>query len=153
MKKRRESLIIRDFNNNDKEEYFKMSKAFYNTDATIEKGNTDQFDLTFKQVLRRSPYVRGIMVCEDNKVVGYALLGFFWCNGNESITILIDELYIKQEYRGKGYASAFFMWLEETYDLEEYSFTLEVNPRNEKAKHFYEKIGYKKTKYIVMEKV
>lgn len=146
-------MIFRDFNNQDKEAYLAMSKAFYDTNATIEDGNCEQFELTFKQVLRRSPYVRGIMLCQDDKIVGYALLGFFWCNGNESITILIDELYIKKEYRGQGYASAFFKWLEETYDLEEYSFTLDVNPRNEKAKHFYEKIGYKKTKYIVMEKV
>lgn len=147
-------MIIRDFNSNDKKEYFEMSKAFYNTEATIEEESAERPELTFKQVLRRSPYVKGLMIINDQEeIVGYVLLGFFWCNGNESITILIDELYIKEKFRNQKYATKFFHWLEETYDLQEYSFTLDVNPRNERAMRFYEKIGYKKTKYIVMEKV
>lgn len=147
-------MIIRDFNNMDKEEYFRMSEAFYGTDATMEEDDPERSELTFKQVLRRSPYVRGLMLQDDeDNIVGYVLLGFFWCNGNESITILIDELYIKENFRSQKYATKFFSWLEETYALDEYSFTLEVNPRNERARKFYEKIGYKQTKYIVMVKV
>lgn len=147
-------MIVRDFTNNDKDDYFRMSKAFYNTNATIEEHDEERYELTFKQVLRRSPYVRGLMLCDDEaNIVGYALLGFFWSNGNESITILIDELYVEEKFRNQHYASNFFAWLEDTYDLEEYSFTLEVSPKNENVKAFYEKIGYKQTKYIVMEKV
>ena len=148
-------MFIREFNHKDKEEYFKMSKAFYETDATMEEEDPERSELTFKQVLRHSPYVRGLMLLDnekDEQVVGYALLGFYWCNGNERITVLIDELYIKEEYRGQKFATDFFNWLEYVYDLEEYSFTLEVNPRNKRAKKFYEKIGYRQTKYIVMEK-
>lgn len=146
-------MLVRDFNNNDKDIYFQMSKDFYETDATIEAENPERSELTFKQVLQRSPYVRGLILMDDDEtIVGYALLGFFWCNGNESITVLIDELFIKEEYRGRKFASKFFEWLEYTYDLNEYSFTLEVNPRNDRARSFYEKIGYKQTKYIVMEK-
>ena len=147
-------MIVRDFTNNDKEEYFRMSKAFYNTNATIEEHDEERYELTFKQVLRRSPYVRGLMLCDnDTNIVGYALLGFFWSNGNESITILIDELFVEEQFRNQHYASDFFTWLEDTYDLEEYSFTLEVSPKNANVLAFYEKIGYKQTKYIVMEKV
>ncbi|MDQ0362329.1 GNAT family N-acetyltransferase [Breznakia pachnodae] len=145
-------MIIRDFEERDKREYIEMSTAFYHSDASMEDGSEEQFVTTFVQVMKKSPYVRGLMIEHNHYIIGYALLGFFWCNGNESITILIDELYIKEEYRGNQYGREFFYWLESNYHLDDYTFTLEVNPRNEKALSFYKKLGYKKSKYIVMEK-
>ncbi|MDF9824903.1 GNAT superfamily N-acetyltransferase [Breznakia sp. PF5-3] len=145
-------MKVRDFEVKDKEAYIAMSKAFYESEASIEDGNEEQFITTFKQVMKKSPYVRGLLLEQEGAIIGYALLGFFWCNGNESITILIDELYIKKAHRGKQYGRKFFTWLEKNYDLDEYTFTLEVNPRNEKALSFYTKLGYKQSKYIVMEK-
>lgn len=145
-------MNIRDFTQQDKEIYYVMSKDFYSGFATLEEGSIEQYEATFKMVMKNSPYVRGLILEMDQQIVGYALLGFFWSNGNESITILIDELYICPQMRGQNCGRKFFQWLEANYDIDDYTFTLEVNPRNEKALAFYEKLGYKRTEYIVMEK-
>ena len=55
-------------------------------------------------------------------------------------TVWIEELYIRDAYRGKGYGSEFFKWLKENEPAAR--FRLEAEPSNFKAIKLYEKWGF-----------
>lgn len=145
-------IRIRDFNSEDFNIYFEMSKSFYESAASVEHVNPNHCQDSFKMIIHHSPYIRGLMIEYGREVVGYALLGFYWCNELDSIIVLIDELFIEEKHRGKKIGTYFFKELEKLYSLDEYSFQLEVNPKNERVFSLYKKMGYRVSPYVALFK-
>jgi GNAT superfamily N-acetyltransferase len=54
----------------------------------------------------------GIRIFEvDNSIAGYALLTFYWSNEYQGEVAIIDELYVKPEYRNQGISTQFInLW-------------------------------------------
>lgn len=69
-------MKIRDFISTDKDNYFKMSKDFYSGGATLFGADDKKIEHAFKQALKKSPYMRGLILENNNEVVGYALLTY-----------------------------------------------------------------------------
>lgn len=65
--------------------------------------------------------------------------------------IWIEDLYIKDEYRGMGIGSNFFKYIEEKYT--DVVFRLEAEEENERAVKVYKKTGYKELPYYEMIKM
>ena len=64
----------------------------------------------------------------------------------------IEDLYIKEEYRGLGIGSSFFHFIEEKYKGLAVRYKLEVEEENQNAISVYKKRGYKKLGYFIMSK-
>ena len=64
--------------------------------------------------------------------------------------IWIEDIYIKEDYRGKGIGSEFFRFLEENYP--DVLFRLEAEEENERAIHVYKKSGFDVMPYLEMKK-
>ena len=142
--------MIRNFREEDREKYIEMSKIFYSSSAVSHDIDHAHFNRTFDHILAGSPYAIGVMIECDNKVVGYGLIALSYSNEAGGMNMLLDELYIMDEYRGRGLGREFFEYAE-SLPLDIKRYRLEVTHGN-RAKHLYDRLGYKELDYIQMIK-
>jgi len=91
------------------------------------------------------------MIENHEKPIGYALLSFTYSNEAGGMGILIEEVQIDSAYRGGGYGSKLFSFLEQEYPTVK-RFRLEVDVNNIKAIDLYIRLGYKIFDYVQMVK-
>jgi GNAT superfamily N-acetyltransferase len=83
--------------------------TLYSESMVVSKNNIIQ--RTFEE-FETHPEKGRILVFEtDAGLVGYAILVFFWSNEFGSDVIEIDELFVQEEYRGRGISTAFLVGL------------------------------------------
>lgn len=61
------------------------------------------------------------------------MLTSYWCNEEGGEIVIIDELYVKKEYRQHGYAKHFINWAENHFKGRAVEMTLEVLSDNAHA--------------------
>lgn len=144
-------LTVRDFVENDRSAYISMSRDFYSGDSAIAPVSEENFSKTFEAVLRGDKSVRGCIIEKDGERAGYALLPFFWSCEAGGMTVVLDELYILEKFRGSGLGSQFMQWLINEYE-DTPRIRLEVCRANLRVKHLYERYGFKELPYLQMTK-
>ena len=80
---------------------------------------------------------RVIVMCEDDKFVGWLRYNLFWDN-----TPFMNMLYLLDNERGKGNGSRLVIFWENEMKQKNYEFVLTSTQSNEEAQFFYRKIGY-----------
>jgi len=145
-------LNIRDFTNTDKEQFCAMAESFYNSDAVccaIPKSNILK---TFDLCIKKCPYARGF-IFEYNKVAaGFALISFTHSTEAGGLVVLIEEVFIKEDFRGKGIVKEFFKLLDTQYGSLAKRYKLEVTKSNKKAIEIYKHYGFEVVEYLAMVK-
>ncbi|HUV46865.1 MAG TPA: GNAT family N-acetyltransferase [Candidatus Bathyarchaeia archaeon] len=81
----------------------------------------------------------------DKEIIGYGYID------KSKSRIVIEELYVKKEFRRKGIGKKILTGLENYLKKNKLRAMVEVFPWNKKAIRFYNKNGYR-TKFIVLEK-
>ncbi len=76
----------------------------------------------------------------NGAVVGYSLLTFYWSNEYNGVVAIVDELYIKPEYRNKGISTRFINHLAE--DKQHAILQLEVFKKNTHALRLYQRLHF-----------
>lgn len=145
-------MIIRDIGLKDKKIYLEMTDKFYNSGATLEPVPKTNFENTFKACLEKSPYVRCLIFENENQVCGYGLITFFWSNETGGKVILIDELFVDENFRNLKMGTQFLDWLNETY-INVSAIRLEVCNNNVDAIKLYKNKGFDFLDYGQMRKV
>lgn len=145
-------MFIRDITSQDQAAYMQMSKDFYHSDATLFSMTNHQLEATFKEALKNSPFLRLVIIEDENEIVGYGLLAFYWSNEAGGMVTQLEEFYILPKYRGKQLGSRFLTWLLDSYSSQTARFRLEVCSSNLAAKRLYEKFGFSTLDYIQMVK-
>ena len=97
--------------------------------------------------LRAEP-LRGRALVLDSRgtLAGFCLLASFWSNELGGEVCIVDELYLKEEWRGAGHGSALIEALKSDrslWPLQPVAFELEVSPRNPDARRLYERLGFR----------
>lgn len=144
-------MIIRDIRADEKELLFEMAEDFYSpsTGACLHGMSREHMENTFALCMTKNPYARMLMAEEEGSVIGFCLLSFTWSNEVGGMVILVEELYFREEVRGKGYGKKVLTWLEEEYS-DARRFRLEVTRHNKAAISLYEKMGYEELDYYQM---
>ena len=97
--------------------------------------------------LRANPMRGKALVLElDGRIEGYAFLISFWSNEYGGEICNIDEIYVRPAQRKKGYGETLIKSLLKPNSLwprQPVLIELEVSPENERARTFYEKLGFK----------
>ncbi len=123
------------------------------SESTSESGSTltghcmndQRIDATFEH-FQTHPQSGSILVIEQQaRLVGYAILVNFWSNEYGGNLLVIDELYLTQPSRGNGIGSAFLDHLIQSRYNNWVGLRLEVLPYNQRALQLYEKMGFKKS--------
>lgn len=141
---------IRPMVKEDKENVLEMMRVFYTSPAVLSNGSEEIFNRDIDNCVGDCPYVEGYIFQDGEEVQGYAMLAKSFSTEFGKPCIWIEDLYMKEKYRGIGLGSLFFAFIEEKYP--DVVFRLEVEEENERAVKVYKKCGYENLPYSEMKK-
>lgn len=142
--------MIRKLTKDDKELYMYFTELFYNSDAVLHPVPEKNRENTFNELMRSEDYAQCYILEYENKPVGFALLAKTFSQEVGGIVIWIEELYVLDEYRGRGLGKEFFSFVEE--NIPNSRLRLEIEPDNQRAKKLYESLGFRVLDYKQMVK-
>lgn len=147
-------MIIRSFEETDKDDFMQLCSEFYSSNATLKPFCSSVAEKTFAHVLEQHENLWGYMMIdsENGQKIGYALVTSYWCNEEGGNVLVLDELFISPNNRHHGYASRFLEWLEQEYKGKATSITLEVLTTNQTAQSLYRKEGMEPDGFQTMTK-
>ena len=143
-------MLIRNFASEDRGEYLAMSTDFYSGEGALHPIGKEHFENTFDHIMEGSDRsIRGVILEQDGKTAGYALILQYWSCEAGGKTVQLDEVYIKHSFRCEGHGSRFMEWMRKEYS-DAKRFRLEVCPKNRRVMGLYARYGYEVLDYIQM---
>lgn len=127
-----------------------MMRIFYTSDAVYTNGSEEIYEANVINCISDNPYVDGYVFVVGNNVQGYGMVAKSFSTEFGKPCIWIEDIYVKEEYRGLGIGSRFLKFIEEKYPNS--LFRLEVEPENVVAVNVYKKCGYDVLPYTEMKK-
>lgn len=149
---KKENVLIRSMQEKDREEVLAMMQVFYASDAVINKANDEILQKDISDCVGDCPYVDGYVFEVEGEIVGYGIAATGYSTEFGGVCIWLEDLYMKEQYRGHGIGRKFFEAVEEIYGEKAVRFRLEVEKENEGAIALYEKMGYHFSTYDEMSK-
>jgi len=148
-----QDINIIDFELDDEALFCDMAYLFHNSDdVAYGKADMKVLQSTFHECINNSPYIRGMFICQNGVVCGYALLTFSYSNEYGGKIMIIDEIYIKEGFRGEGLASYFIRETLAEYQHKVVYVEVEVRKDNAAAISLYKKFGLGVNDYLLMYK-
>ncbi len=130
-------------------EVLPMVDAFYQSDAVSHPVEQEKREKTFEDAVSGDPVLEGYVLKEDGRIIGFAYVTVYYACEVGGRCLMFEELYLKEEARGKGYGSRFFeAVMKERPDIRR--FRLEVTRSNEKAVRLYRRLGFEFLDYDQM---
>ena len=142
--------MIRKMEARDREEILAMMRVFYASPAVLTDGSEEIFQRDIENCLGDNPFVEGYVMEEENLLQGYAMIAKSYSTEFGKPCIWIEDIYIKEECRGRGIGSSFFDFITKKYT--DHIFRLEVEEENERAIHVYRSCGFAVPPYMEMKK-
>ena len=134
----------------DKKQVIEMMRVFYASPAVLSNGSEEIFEADVGHCVGESPYLEGYIFEDGDNIQGYGMVAKSFSTEFGKPCIWIEDIYIKEEYRGLGLGSYFLSYIEEKYPNA--VLRLEVEAENERAVSVYTKCGYKVLPYMEMKK-
>ncbi len=106
------------------------------------------------EALEREPFRGFPVVLElEGRIDGYALLISFWSNELGGELCEVDELYVKESSRGRGYGQDLIEAVKSGSGIWPRTIVavhLEVSPENQRARDLYERLGFRPVRNSLM---
>lgn len=135
----------------DKSNVLEMMREFYASPAVFSNGSDEIFLNDIENCINDNPYLEGyIFESSDGMIQGYSMVAKSYSTEFGKPCIWIEDLYIKDEYRGVGVGKMFMEFITAKY--KDCIFRLEVEEENERAVKLYEKCGFTVLPYMEMKK-
>ena len=144
------NTTIRLMQEKDRRQIFEMMRVFYTSPAVFTNGSEEIFNADIDSCIGDSPYLEGFVFEADGQIQGYGMIAKSFSTDFGKRCIWIEDIYIKDEYRGLGIGTLFLKHVEEKYP--DSIFRLEVEHENERAISVYKKCGYDFLPYAEMKK-
>lgn len=141
---------IRVMNQKDKPHIIEMMRDFYTSPAVLSNGSDEIFSNDIENCINDNPYVEGYIVEDLKNIQGYAMIAKSYSTEFGKTCIWIEDLYIKDEYRGLGIGKSLLEFITNKYT--DCIFRLEVEEENERAVRLYSKCGFTVLPYLQMKK-
>lgn len=142
---------IRKINEGDRAAFIEMSRDFYSSPAVLHDVPDDYHDRAFDELMRSDEYLECLIFeIPEGGCAGYALLTKTYSREAGGIAVWVDELFVRQEFRGHGIGGRFFDWMSGNIPAARYR--LETEPENEGARRLYARHGYEEFPYLQMVK-
>ena len=138
---------VRPLEKTDREKTAGMVRCFYQSDAADHQASEETIRKVLSDVLDHEDcLLKAFALCEDAEQIGYAYVTEFYACETAGTCVMIEEVFIAEEFRGRGYGTAFFKWLAEAFP-EAARFRLEIADANERALKLYQRLGFKFLSY------
>jgi len=144
------STNIRKMTESDRQIVVDMMRTFYHSPAVWTNGSEEIYHNDITACVGDSLYAEGFIFENEREIVGYGMIAKSFSTEFGKPCIWIEDLYLKEEYRGVGIGSSFFRYLEERFP--ETIMRLEVEEDNRRAVAVYRKNGYETLPYMEMKK-
>lgn len=144
------SSVIRSMTLEDKSIVMEMMRVFYASPAVLSNGSEEIFINDIENCINDSPYLEGYIFEDSGEIQGYAMVAKSFSTEFGKTCIWIEDLYIKNEYRGLGIGSMFLNYIKEKYA--DSIIRLEVEEENERAVKVYQKCGFDVLPYMEMKR-
>ncbi len=141
---------IRTMTASDKTEVLEMMRIFYASPAVLSNGSEEIFANDIDNCVNDNPYLEGFVVEDKQEIQGYAMVAKSFSTEFGKPCIWIEDLYIKEKYRGMGLGSRLLEHIGKQFT--NCIFRLEVEEENERAIRVYEKCGFSVLPYMEMKK-
>lgn len=141
-------MNFRKIEQKDKDVFLQMSREFYNSPAVIAPIKEEYHVNAFNELMRSRDYLECYMIECDGKSAGFGLLNFAYCHEAGGKIVWIEELYIRESFRGQGIGTKFFELVKNNHPANRYR--LEVEKENERAVKLYKSLGYDFLEYDQM---
>ena len=129
--------MIRPMKAKDTDCVLEMMQVFYASPAVFTNGSDNIF-------------LKGYIFEEGMEILGYAMIAKSFSTEFGKPCMWIEDLYIREAYRGTGLGSKFLDYIEAKYP--EALLRLEVEEENERAVRVYKKSGFTVLPYMEMKK-
>lgn len=134
----------------DKSDVIEMSREFYNSDAVSHTADDEKLNNVFDTAVSDFPTFEGFIFREENgEASGYSYISQYYESEIGGMCVMLIDIFVKSEYRGRGYASKFFEFVKKNYN-DAKRFRLEVMPDNDRAINTYKKWGFTELIYKQM---
>ena len=143
-------ITIRDMTIEDKNSVLEMMREFYASPAVFSNGSDEIFLNDIEACINNSQYLEGYIIENSNDIQGYAMIAKSYSTEFGKPCIWIEDLYIKDKYRGLGIGKKFMEFI--TNKHTDCIFRLEVEEENERAMKLYQKCGFTVLPYTEMKK-
>ncbi len=141
---------IRGMEEKDRSQVLEMMRVFYASPAVLSNGSDEIFEADFNACISDTPYLEGYIFENAEDIQGYAMIAKSFSTEFGKPCIWIEDIYVKEAYRGLGIGSAFLKFIESKYKSS--VLRLEAEPENERAVNVYKKCGYEVLPYMEMKK-
>lgn len=144
--------MIREVGKEDRQLFLDMTEEFYDSEAVLHPVPEFHRTALWEEMMRSDCYVKGYILETENGPAGYAQLSFTYSQEAGGKVVWLEELYVREGFRGHGLGKEFFAFLREEYEPKAARIRLEVEPENERARKLYESLGYRELPYLQMVK-
>lgn len=144
------NLSIRKMAESDRQSVVDMMRTFYHSPAVWTNGSEEIYNNDVTACVSDNPYAEGFVFESEEEIAGYGMIARSFSTEFGKPCIWVEDLYLKEEYRGTGIGSRFFSYLEEKFPGT--IMRLEVEEDNTRAIAVYKKNGYEILPYMEMKK-
>ncbi len=144
------NTTIRTMKETDWAQILAMMRVFYASPAVWSNGSEEIFEADFRACVGGSPYLEGYVFENGEEIQGYAMTAKSFSTEFGKPCIWIEDLYVKDDYRGRGIGSRFLSFIEGRYP--DAVLRLEIEAENERALRVYKSCGFDTLPYMEMKK-
>lgn len=134
----------------DKSAVLEMMRVFYASPAVLTGGSEEIFNADIDNCVNDNPYLEGYIIENAKEIQGYGMVAKSFSTEFGKPCIWIEDLYIKDAFRGLGIGKVFLDFIAEKYAG--CLLRLEVEDENARAMKLYKKCGFEVLPYVEMKK-
>jgi ribosomal protein S18 acetylase RimI-like enzyme len=127
-----------------------MMRDFYSSNAVLSNGSEEIFSADFNACIGDNVFLEGFVFEKNGEIAGYSMLSKGFSTESGKNRIWIEDLYIKEKFRGQGIGGRFIDFVDENYP--NHVIRLEVEEENVPAVEAYKKRGFRFIEYKEMIK-
>lgn len=142
-------MTIRKIIEKDREKVIDMMRVFYNSPAVYTNGSDEIFESDIAECIK-GEFLDGYVGEVGGKIIGYCMLAKSFSTEFGKKCVWIEDIFILDGYRKKGYGEELFRFILSKYD--NCIFRLEAEKENERAIKLYEKCGFSYLPYLELKK-
>ena len=146
------NITIRATTENDRKAFLDLMDEFYHTSAVLHPIPKEKMEKCFSDSITYKDHIRTYLFENGSQAVGFAIVTIGYSSEAGGLSVWIEDIYLKEDYRGKGIGGEFISSIENEFCQKAKRLRLEVEEDNDNAIRLYKRLGFEVLPYMQMIK-